>query len=322
MKNVFLLSFVCLLFGCTASKKQPIEVGSKRFNKLSDSTKDSVLVAQGILSTLADSAAYAMGMDYVENLNSAGILGINTNSFTQAIKDALSKKDIGLNTREATAKIRSFVQKLRSPDVSEEEKYINDPDLAYAFGFDYAQNLTKSGLTNFNTHAFVDALHKSLEESDKILLEASTVPKIINSYLMGIKTKQGEINKTKGLDFLAKNKERQEVTVIESGLQYEILTEGTGEKPSKEDIVKVHYHGTLIDGTVFDSSVERGQPASFPVQAVIQGWIEVLQLMPVGSKWKVFIPSDLAYGERGAGGKIGAHTTLIFEIELLEIEEK
>jgi FKBP-type peptidyl-prolyl cis-trans isomerase len=105
-------------------------------------------------------------------------------------------------------------------------------------------------------------------------------------------------------------------------MQYEVITEGTGPKPSAEDRVRVHYHGTLIDGTVFDSSVDRGEPAVFGVGQVIPGWTEALQLMPVGSKWKIYLPSDLAYGERGAGADIGPNTTLIFEVELLEIVEE
>ena len=109
------------------------------------------------------------------------------------------------------------------------------------------------------------------------------------------------------------------VKTTSSGLQYEILTEGNGAKPKAEDVVRVHYHGTLTDGTVFDSSVKRGQPAEFGVNQVIQGWVEALQLMPVGSKWKLFIPSDLAYGQRGVGDIIKPHSALIFEVELLGI---
>jgi FKBP-type peptidyl-prolyl cis-trans isomerase FklB len=109
------------------------------------------------------------------------------------------------------------------------------------------------------------------------------------------------------------------VITLPSGLQYEIMKTGEGPKPTLEDKVTTHYHGTLIDGTVFDSSVDRGEPASFPVNGVIKGWTEALQLMPVGSKWKLFVPYDLAYGERGTGPQIGPYTTLIFEVELISI---
>ena len=122
-----------------------------------------------------------------------------------------------------------------------------------------------------------------------------------------------------GKEFLAENAKREEVTVLESGLQYEVLKQGNGPKPSISSQIKCHYHGTLINGEVFDSSVDRGEPAVLGVGQVIKGWTEALQLMPVGSKWKLYIPSDLAYGDNGAGAKIGPGTTLIFEVELLEI---
>ena len=124
-----------------------------------------------------------------------------------------------------------------------------------------------------------------------------------------------------GKTFLENNGKRPEVVTLESGLQYEIIKEGNGPVPNANNTVKVHYHGTLIDGTVFDSSVRRGEPAAFGVTQVISGWVEALQLMPVGSKWKLFIPSDLAYGAQGAGQHIGPHTTLVFEVELLGIEK-
>jgi FKBP-type peptidyl-prolyl cis-trans isomerase FklB len=126
--------------------------------------------------------------------------------------------------------------------------------------------------------------------------------------------------KTKGEEFLKENKTRPGVITTASGLQYEILKEGTGPKPTKNQTVKVHYEGTLIDGTVFDSSYQRGEPIEFPVTGVIPGWVEALQLMPVGSKWKLYIPSDLAYGPYGAGGAIGPNETLIFTVELLAVK--
>jgi len=132
----------------------------------------------------------------------------------------------------------------------------------------------------------------------------------------------GEANKKEGTEFLAANKAKQGIVALPSGLQYKILTAGTGPKPAATDTVTVNYRGTLINGTEFDSSYKRGQPASFPVNGVIKGWTEALQLMPVGSKWQLFIPSDLAYAERGSGANIGPNATLIFEVELLSIGEK
>ena len=129
-------------------------------------------------------------------------------------------------------------------------------------------------------------------------------------------------NKKEGEDFLAANKSKEGVVTLPSGLQYKVLKEGTGPKPSPTDSVVCNYRGTLINGTEFDSSYKRGQPATFPVNGVIKGWTEALQLMPVGSKWQLFIPPDLAYGQRGAGADIGPNATLIFEVELLSIQGK
>ena len=124
---------------------------------------------------------------------------------------------------------------------------------------------------------------------------------------------------TDGAAFLEQNGQREEVVTLPSGLQYEVLAEGDGATPGPTSMVTTHYHGTLIDGSVFDSSVRRGQPASFPVNGVIAGWTEALQLMQVGDKWRLFVPPELAYGDRGAGGVIGPGATLIFEVELLEV---
>ena len=132
---------------------------------------------------------------------------------------------------------------------------------------------------------------------------------------------KGETNKKTGDEFLAKNAKEAGVTVLPSGLQYKVITMGTGPKPELTSIVSVNYKGTLIDGKEFDSSYKRGQPATFPVNGVIAGWTEALQLMPVGSKWMLYIPSNLAYGEQAAGPDIGPNSTLIFEVELLSINE-
>jgi FKBP-type peptidyl-prolyl cis-trans isomerase FklB len=132
----------------------------------------------------------------------------------------------------------------------------------------------------------------------------------------------GEANKKEGEAFLAANKAKEGVVTLPSGLEYKILKAGTGPKPTSSDSVVCNYRGTLLNGTEFDSSYKRGQPATFPVGGVIKGWTEALQLMPVGSKWQLFIPSSLAYGERGAGGDIGPNATLIFEVELMSIQPK
>jgi FKBP-type peptidyl-prolyl cis-trans isomerase FklB len=133
---------------------------------------------------------------------------------------------------------------------------------------------------------------------------------------------EGEASKKQGADFLAANKAKEGIVTLPSGLQYKVLTQGTGPKPTATDSVVCNYRGTLINGTEFDSSYKRGEPATFPVNGVIKGWTEALQLMPVGSKWQLFVPSDLAYGERSPAPEIGPNSTLIFEVELLSIQNK
>lgn len=160
----------------------------------------------------------------------------------------------------------------------------------------------------------------SLGEEAKISEEEANT--LVQKFFAQAGEREAQANLEAGNKFLEENKGRDGITTTESGLQYEVLTEGTGAKPTAADQVRVHYHGTLIDGTVFDSSVDRGEPAVFGVGQVIPGWTEALQLMPVGSKWKVYLPSEIAYGERGAGGDIGPNSALIFEVELLEIVEK
>ena len=142
---------------------------------------------------------------------------------------------------------------------------------------------------------------------------------VINERMQAAAKEKAESASAEGVKFLEENAKKDGVTVTESGLQYEVLVAGDGEKPTAQSTVRTHYHGTLIDGTVFDSSYDRGQPAEFPVGGVIKGWTEALQMMAVGSKWRLAIPYELAYGEQGAGGAIGPFQTLVFDVELLEI---
>lgn len=199
----------------------------------------------------------------------------------------------------------------------------NADSVSYAIGILVGAN-NKQQLANapggdeINVDIMASAFRTSSMEEETLLTEEEANA-IIRTFFESAGERKAQGNLEEGNAFLQQNKLKEGVVTTESGLQYEILTEGSGEKPTAEDQVRVHYHGTLIDGTVFDSSVERGEPAVFGVSQVISGWTEALQLMPVGSKWKVYIPSELAYGERGAGGDIGPNSTLIFEVELLEI---
>jgi FKBP-type peptidyl-prolyl cis-trans isomerase len=197
--------------------------------------------------------------------------------------------------------------------------------LSYAMGMDLGGQL-KSRSVEIDPAVFTEGLKAALSGS-KTLLTDDEAKAIITELQKAMVVKQaaaakvaGEKNKAEGDAFLAANKAKEGVVTLPSGLQYKVLTTGTGPKPTAEQTVVCQYRGTLIDGKEFDSSYKRGQPATFPVKGVIKGWTEVLQLMPVGSKWQVFIPSNLAYAERGAGGEIGPNATLIFEIELVAIK--
>jgi FKBP-type peptidyl-prolyl cis-trans isomerase FklB len=190
--------------------------------------------------------------------------------------------------------------------------------VSYGLGVAIGNNLKNSGFDSVKVDIMSQALKEVFE--GKATMKQEDADKIIQGYMAEKEKMKGQENVAKGKAFLEENKKKAGVQTTASGMQYIVMKEGTGAKPGLNDKVTTHYHGTLIDGTVFDSSVERGQPASFPVSGVIPGWTEALQMMPVGSKWKLFLPSELAYGERGAGGKIGPNSVLVFEVELLSID--
>lgn len=192
---------------------------------------------------------------------------------------------------------------------------------SYGIGLQMGQQLAQNPFEGLDVKAvaagIADAFEgKDFQVSDDELRAAFNE---IHERMQADKAEQSKEVIAAGEDFLADNAKRDGITVTESGLQYEVITEGSGEKPTAESTVRTHYHGTLIDGTVFDSSYDRGQPAEFPVGGVIKGWTEALQMMPVGSKWRLYVPYQLAYGEQGAGGAIGPYSTLVFDVELLDI---
>jgi FKBP-type peptidyl-prolyl cis-trans isomerase FklB len=191
-------------------------------------------------------------------------------------------------------------------------------NFSYALGMSIAGNLIQTGVKTVNPELFLNGF-KDVFKGEETVIHPEDANQILEEFIGKINQDKGAGNLEEGLKFLAENRKKQGVIELPSGLQYKVLTEGDGEIPTSSDQVKCHYHGTLIDGTVFDSSVERGQPAVFPVNGVIQGWVEALQLMSTGSKWRLFIPSELAYGSNGAGGVIGPNSTLIFDVELLKI---
>jgi FKBP-type peptidyl-prolyl cis-trans isomerase len=203
-----------------------------------------------------------------------------------------------------------------SADVSVETKV---DSVSYALGYSIGSNIIKQ-FPDVDPAILAAAVNDVYAEKEiTMFADDQAAGMFIQTYLQAATVTKGQDNLEVGNAFLETNKAREGISVTESGLQYEVLTAGTGAKPTAADQVRVHYHGTLIDGTVFDSSVDRGEPATFGVGQVIPGWTEALQLMPVGSKWKVYLPSNIAYGERGAGGDIGPNSALIFEVELLEI---
>ncbi|PSU31326.1 FKBP-type peptidyl-prolyl cis-trans isomerase [Photobacterium lutimaris] len=192
---------------------------------------------------------------------------------------------------------------------------------SYGIGLQMGQQLAQSGLEGLNVAAIAKGIATSLT-GDMPEIEVDDINNALrdlHTRAEAVRQEQAQAAAADGEAFLKDNALRSEVTVTESGLQYEVLVEGNGEIPSSDKQVRVHYHGELTDGTVFDSSVSRGQPAEFPVTGVIAGWVEALQMMPVGSKWKLYIPQNLAYGERGAGAAIPPYAALVFEVELLDI---
>lgn len=189
---------------------------------------------------------------------------------------------------------------------------------SYAIGLGIGQNLVSMGAKGIAVDDFAQAI-KDVLECNQTAISHQEARDIVNKYFQELETKMNAANIEQGKAFLEENKKRAGIVTLPSGLQYEVITEGKGKKAKATDKVKCHYEGKLIDGTLFDSSVKRGQPAVFGVNQVIPGWVEALQLMPEGSKWKLYIPSDLAYGAQGAGEMIPPHSTLIFEVELIEV---
>lgn len=190
--------------------------------------------------------------------------------------------------------------------------------LSYALGLSMGNNFKSSGIQTLSVTDFANGV-KAVYEGEKPEMTYDEAKQVINDFFTQMQREINDRNRAEGEAFLAENKKKSGVVVLPSGLQYEVLIEGKGKKPAATDRVECHYHGTLINGEVFDSSVERGEPAVFGVNQVIPGWVEALQLMPEGSKWRLFILSDLAYGENGAGGKIAPNSTLIFDVELLKV---
>ena len=189
---------------------------------------------------------------------------------------------------------------------------------SYAIGLGIGQNLLSMGAKDLNAVDFAQAV-KDVLEGNKTAITHNEAREIVNNYFAELEKSFNENNIAQGKAFLDANRNNPNVVTLPSGLQYEVIREGNGKKPKATDRVRCHYEGTLLDGTLFDSSIKRGEPAVFGVNQVIKGWVEALQLMSEGAKWKLYIPSDLAYGVQGAGDMIPPYSTLIFEVELIEV---
>jgi len=225
------------------------------------------------------------------------------------------KSQPGAATKRALAKAAPLTLKTQKEKAS------------YALGMNFGSGLRKQSI-DVDPAILARGLRDSFSNGKTLLTEDESRA-VLTQLQSEVRKRQqelaqqlGDANKKQGMAFLEANKTKDGVVTLPSGLQYKVLQEGTGPKPAPTDTVICNYRGTLLDSTEFDSSYKRGQPATFPVAGVIKGWTEALQLMPVGSKWQLFIPPELAYGERGFGGQIGPNATLIFEVELLSIQAK
>ena len=189
---------------------------------------------------------------------------------------------------------------------------------SYGLGMGIGQNLLSMGVEGMNVEDCVKGV-SDVRAGKKTEISHSEAQQVVNEHFKNLAEQAYELNKKSGEEFLAANAKKEGVVTLPSGLQYEVVKEGNGKKPSATDRVKCHYEGTLIDGTLFDSSVKRGEPAVFGVNQVIKGWVEALQLMQEGAKWRLYIPYDMAYGENGAGELIPPYSALIFDVELISV---
>ncbi|MFN5335557.1 MAG: FKBP-type peptidyl-prolyl cis-trans isomerase [Bacteroidota bacterium] len=192
--------------------------------------------------------------------------------------------------------------------------------LSYAIGLNVGNNLKSQGVESFSYEAMNQGMRAAMTNSAKPLLDEQTASMTIQQKLQEYASKKINVQKEEGKKFLAENKTKAGITELPNGIQYKIINQGAGIKPTVEDTIKVHYKGTTIDGNVFDDSYSRGEPIEFKLNNLIEGWKQTLVLMPVGSKWQIFLPSDYGYGDRGAGANIPGGATLIFELELLDVK--
>ena len=323
--STFLLSSTFLMTSCNNEADETKTPSTESNYTKNNSSK---------LITSEDSVSYAIGADFGRQV-STDFKDFNEQVFEKGLNGQLTNNhELIIEPALRQQLLQSFFMQLqlagdsitnsRSISNSSEINSMEDT-VSYILGVNFGENFTNQ-FPEFSATIFLNGLKNRLHKTEAPLIDSVTAPKIIQAFFQkkqesarSEELKQSEKIKSDGIQFLEQNKNKKGVITTESGLQYKVIKNGKGPKPSLTDEVLAHYHGTLIDGTVFDSSVDRGEPTSFPVNGVIPGWTEALQLMSVGSKWKLYIPYNLAYGERGAGQMIGPYSTLIFEVELLKI---
>lgn len=285
-----------------------------------------------LLKNLTDSASYAIGLSQANFAKQQGLIKLNSSLITKACNDVLENKPVLLpenitadlaNRLSAQLKEKITPPKVVAKPVSQTSllKNLND-STSYAVGSSIANFYKQYGITKLNTSLIAKAFNDVLGNKPALLQE-SVINNILNKFITRIQEEKAKLSINAGNAFLTNNKQRPEIKTTASGLQYEVIAEGTGIRPIIADTFVCHYRGTLINGTEFDASYNRGQPLTLPVTQVIRGWTEGLQLMAVGSKYKFYIPYDLAYGVFGTpDGSIPGGSALIFEVELLDVKKK
>ena len=289
-------------------------------------------VEKAKIKTTQDSVSYVIGIDYGSGISEQMETfpgGMNNDEFLNAFIASFKGEEATITVEDSRTYIMDYVQ---AAQASDEDSTVSAPSnmdsVSYIVGADYGSGISEQ-MSSFpggmNNTAFLEAFVTAFQgDSSKLEIEDARtfIMDYVNKAQVGADAEKAEANAAaaaEGIKFLEENAKKEGITTTASGLQYKVLTKGTGAKPTTESTVSVHYHGTLLDGTVFDSSVERNEPASFGVTQVIKGWTEALQLMNVGSKYTLYIPSELAYGANPPGGTIPPNAVLIFDVELLEI---
>lgn len=286
------------------------------------------------LNNAEDSAGYALGVDMASRLSQQNMASLNFAAMSNAMSDVLDGKTAQIDVKNCGTVIQEYAMKIMFDSAAASYKGKNEVTVkdnktvlvnmydsaGYALGVDLANRLKAQGMEGLN-RTIMDRAIESVLAGDSLLMKPQQCSEVMNQYMLSRAKPKAEANIKAGEEFLAKNGKRPEVKTTASGLQYEVIKQGTGAKPTPQDVFVAHYRGTLLDGTVFDESYARNEPLERGVTQVIAGWTEGLQLMNVGSHYKLYLPYNLAYGEMGSPPVIPGGATLIFELELLDVKK-